>query len=57
MLSKTADYYDDEVEMAVQSLLAAMEPLIIILLAGIVGVLIGACLAPMLSMYNALNTL
>jgi len=31
--------------------------LIIILLAGIVGVLIGACLAPMLSMYNALNTL
>ena len=57
MLNKTADYYDDEVEMAVQSLLAAMEPLIIILLAGIVGVLIGACLAPMLGMYNALNTI
>jgi type IV pilus assembly protein PilC len=57
MLSKTADYYDEEVEMAVQSLMAAMEPMIIIVLALIVGVLIGACLAPMLTMYNALNTL
>lgn len=57
MLSKTADYYDEEVEMAVQSLMAAMEPMIIIVLALIVGTLIGACLAPMLTMYNALNTL
>ena len=57
MLSKTADYYDEEVEMAVQSLMAALEPMIIILLAAIVGTLIAACLAPMLSMYNALNTL
>lgn len=57
MLSKTADYYDEEVEMAVQSLMAAMEPMIIIVLAIIVGTLIGACLAPMLSMYNALNAL
>ena len=57
MLSKTADYYDEEVEMAVQSLMAALEPMIIIFLALIVGTLIAACLAPMLSMYNALNTL
>ena len=57
MLSKTADYYDEEVEMAVQSLMAAMEPMIIIVLALVVGTLIAACLAPMLTMYNALNTL
>ena len=57
MLSKTADYYDEEVEMAVQSLMAALEPMIIIVLALIVGTLIAACLAPMLTMYNALNTL
>ena len=57
MLTKTADYYDEEVEMAVQSMMAALEPLIIILLAAIVGTLIAACLAPMLTMYNALNTL
>ena len=57
MLNKTADYYDDEVEMAVQSMMAVMEPAIIVILAGIVAVLIGACLAPMLTMYNTLNTL
>ena len=57
MLTKLADYYDEEVEMAVQSMMAALEPLIIILLAAIVGTLIAACLAPMLTMYNALNTL
>ena len=57
MLTKLADYYDEEVEMAVQSLMAAMEPIIIIVLAGIVGILIGACMAPMLTMYQALDKL
>lgn len=57
MLTKLADYYDEEVEMAVASLMAALEPMIIILLAGIVGFLVAACLAPMLSMYSALNGL
>lgn len=57
MLTKMADYYDEEVEMAVQSLMAAMEPMIIIVLAGVVGYLVAACLAPMLSMYSALNNL
>lgn len=57
MLDKLADYYEEEVEMAVQSLMAAMEPMIIIVLAGVVGVLIGAVLAPMVSMYDALDNL
>lgn len=57
MLSKLADYYDEEVEMAVQSLMAAMEPAIIVVMAAVVGVLIGACMAPMLSMYDALDNL
>lgn len=57
MLNKLADYYDEEVEMAVQTLMAAMEPLIIVVLAVIVGVLIAACMAPMLSMYNAMENL
>ena len=57
MLDRLADYYEEEVEMAVQTLMAAMEPAIIIVLAGIVGVLIGACMAPMLSMYQALDSL
>lgn len=57
MLDRLADYYEDEVELAVQSLMAAMEPAIIIVLAGIVGVLIGAVLAPMVTMYSALDNL
>lgn len=57
MLEKLADYYDEEVEMAVQSLLAIMEPLIIIVLAAVVLPLVGACLAPMMTMYETLNTM
>ena len=57
MLTKLADYYDEEVEMATQGLMAAMEPMIIIVLAAIVCVLIGACMAPMLTMYQALDNL
>lgn len=57
MLNKLADYYDEEVEMAVQTLMAAMEPMIIVVLAVIVGVLIAACMAPMLSMYTAMENL
>lgn len=57
MLDKLADYYEEEVELAVQSLMAAMEPAIIIVLAGIVGLLIGAVLAPMVTMYSALDNL
>lgn len=57
MLHKLADYYDEEVEMATQSMMAALEPLIIIVLAGVVGTLIGAVMAPMASMYSGLDNL
>lgn len=57
MLDQLADYYDEEVELAVQSFLAAMEPLIIIILAIVVGSLIVACMAPMVSLYEALGNI
>lgn len=57
MLNKLADYYDEEVELAVQSLMAAMEPLIIVILAGVVGVLVMSVILPMLSMYDTLNAM
>ncbi len=57
MLNKLADYYDEEVEMATQTVLAALEPMIILVLAGIVVVLIGAVMAPMLAMYNGMDNL
>ena len=57
MLDKLADYYDEEVELAVQSLMAVMEPVIILVLAAIVAVLIASVLAPMMKMYDALDNL
>jgi type IV pilus assembly protein PilC len=57
MLDKLAEYYEEEVEIATESLMAAMEPMIIIVLAVIVGVLIAAVMAPMLSMYSGLDAL
>ena len=57
MLNRLADYYEEEVEMAVQSLMAAMEPMIIIILAGIVGILLAAVMLPMVNMYAALDNL
>ena len=57
MLDKLADYYEDEVEMAVAGLMSAMEPAIIVVLAGVVGVILGACMAPMLTMYESLGNL
>ena len=56
MLNKVADYYDEEVKFATDALTAAMEPLIIIILALVVGVLIMAMMQPMLSMYKALGS-
>ena len=57
MLDKLAEYYDEEVEVATQSLMAALEPMLIIMMAGICGIIIGAVMAPMLSMYQGLDSL
>lgn len=57
MLEKMADYYDEEVELATQSLMAALEPMIILILAVIVGVLVGSVVAPMMSLYTGLENL
>ncbi|MCQ2526105.1 MAG: type II secretion system F family protein [Lachnospiraceae bacterium] len=57
MLDRCADYYEEETEMAVQAMMAALEPMIIIVLAGVVGIILGACMAPMLTMYQALDSL
>lgn len=57
MLEKLADYYDEEVEMTTQSVLAAMEPLIIVIMALIVGTLVIAVISPIATMYNGLDNL
>lgn len=51
-LEKSADYYDQEVEAAIQKLVTFIEPLIMILLGGVVGFIILSILYPMISVYQ-----
>jgi len=55
MLDKLADYYDEEVELATQAVMAAMEPLIIIVMALIVGTIVIAIIQTMAAMYGGLG--
>ena len=57
MLAKQADYYEEEVEAAVASFMAGLGTVLIIVLAAIVLVLVGACLMPMMTMYETLNAM
>jgi type IV pilus assembly protein PilC len=55
MLSKIADFYDEEVDAAVAGLLAMMEPLMIVFLGGVVGGMIVAMYLPIFNMINAVQ--
>lgn len=57
MLNRLADYYDEEVEIATQTVMAALEPMIILILAAIVIVLVAAIMSPMIAMYGAMDNL
>lgn len=57
MMNRLADYYEEEVEMATQTAMAALEPMIIIVMAVCVIFLIAAVMAPMMSMYAGLDNL
>ena len=57
MLDKLADYYDEEVEIATQSLMAALEPAIIIFLAVVIGTIIISIIMPMAQMYSGLSNI
>lgn len=52
LLNQTADFYDDESEMAVQGLLAMMEPMLILMLAAVVIPVLLAVMLPMFQMYQ-----
>jgi type IV pilus assembly protein PilC len=55
MLSKIADFYDDEVDAAVSTLLSLMEPIMIVFLGVIVGGMIVAMYLPIFDMINAVG--
>ncbi len=52
MLDKVAEYYEQEVEAATKNLTTAMEPAVIILLAIVVGGVVGAIVMPMMQIYS-----
>lgn len=52
MLDTAAGYYEEEVEVATSNIAQIVQPLIIVVLAGIVGVIIMAILIPMFGMYS-----
>ncbi len=55
MLSKIADFYDDEVDAAVSALLSLMEPIMIVVLGVIVGGMVVAMYLPIFAMVNAVQ--
>ena len=55
MLSKIADFYDDEVDAAVSALLSLLEPIMIVFLGVVVGGMIVAMYLPIFDMVNAVK--
>lgn len=55
MLYKIADIYDEEVNIVVESLLSLLEPIMIVVLGGIVGTIVIALFMPMLSLLDKLS--
>ena len=55
MLSKIADFYDEEVDAAVSNLLALMEPMMIVFLGVVVGGMVVAMYLPIFDMVNAVQ--
>ncbi|HNU68432.1 MAG TPA: type II secretion system F family protein [Myxococcota bacterium] len=55
MLTKIADFYDDEVDVAVDSLTSLMEPLLMIVIGGSVGVVLISMYLPIFGMADNLS--
>lgn len=55
MLAKVADFYEDEVEQAVKALTSILEPIMIVVLGGMVGAILLAMYLPMFSVFEKLG--
>ncbi len=55
MLNKIADFYEEEVDIAVASLLSALEPLMIAFLGGVVGLIVVAMYLPMFKLVSTMS--
>jgi type IV pilus assembly protein PilC len=52
MLSKIADFYDSEVDAAIKSLTSILEPIMMLVIGGMVGIIVISLYLPMFSMMN-----
>jgi len=55
MLSKMADFYEDEVEAAVKALTSILEPIMIIVVGAIVGFVVIAMYLPLFRVYDQIK--
>ncbi len=55
MLSKIADFYEEEVDVAVSGLMKLLEPLMIVVLGGIIGTIVTAMYLPMYSILSKIS--
>jgi type IV pilus assembly protein PilC len=56
MLDKVADYYDQEVETATDSLTSALEPLLVVLMGAVIGTMVICLYLPMFSIYKNIQS-
>ena len=56
MLIKIADNYDEEVETLVDGLVALLEPVMVVILGGIVGFIVIALFLPLVHLINAVSS-
>ena len=54
MLNKTADFYDEEVDVAVTNATALLDPALILVMGLTIGVMVLAIMIPLFDMYSAL---
>ncbi len=55
MLSKVADFYEDQVESAVKSLTSILEPVMIIVVGGMVGFIVISMYMPLFKVYDSIK--
>ena len=55
MMDKVADYYEEQVDMTTEQVTTAMEPLTMVVMAGIVGIIVAGVYGPILSMYEGID--
>jgi type IV pilus assembly protein PilC len=55
MLSKVADFYEEQVEAAVKALTSILEPVMIVIVGSIVGFIVIAMYLPMFKVYDSIK--